>query len=241
MGDRHEPRASEHYPPVGAPDRYDMIVQRGRALRRRRQYTLGAGAGGTVVALALAVAFVTGVGNSNDVVRSELADDGPTTESTTTTVIALEQIAVVIDDGNDPAPIVLTDPEFPVILDAQQCAQITLRDAETGLAVAEGRGCRYADATSNVGHVDVPLRAANGVEIGCATTETRVDEAALAEYTTAEVSTSYSYTIEESLPSGEYELEVSATSGLGDGCAGSEAGTTEVEESAEASAQIELP
>lgn len=51
------------YPPVGDPDRYDMIVQRGRTLRRRRRYSLGAGAGGTVVALAIAVVLITGGNN----------------------------------------------------------------------------------------------------------------------------------------------------------------------------------
>ena len=215
---------SSNFPPVGAPDRYDMIVQRGRALRRRRRYTLGAGAGGTVVALAVAVVLVTN-GGPQDPTMTELADKGTTTTeavvaadqggtttttATTSTVLMPDEMTVTID-ATTPT-VLVQDPAQPVHDDARQCIYLQLTDP-AGNFVAEGSGCN-----TGVGPVEVPLNPP-GVEIGDACTLERYDPAALAALPTRGASSEFVYRIDPEVSSGEYGLTAVAVSGLTDGCA----------------------
>lgn len=232
---------SNDFPPVGSPDRYDMIVQRGRALRRRRRYTLGAGAGGTVVALAVAVVLISSNGSS-DVTSAEFADGSPATTGVTTTSSTLPPVPTVmgvrIETGTSPATITVEDPAQPVSDESRQCVLLTLSSADDDV-VAEGWGCN--DPLTPSGLVSVQLLATDGVAIGCARQESRLDPADYEDTPTEVVSTSFTYQTDSSLPKGDYELTASATSGIGDGCVGSVPGSTEIEASAEASAMVELP
>ena len=204
MGDRSD--SSSSYPPVGSPDRYDMIVQRGRALRRRRRYTLGAGAGGTVVALALAVVFVTG-GGAGDEVHTDLAEDPTTTTeaTTSTTTTVPPQVSLRVDTTTSPGEVVVSDLEFPLVTDAQQCVLLTLRSPSTGTAVAGAWQCRYVEAPASDEQRDIKLPLAeDGLEIECAKSETRIDENELVDPVTAAVSTTFAYDIDDRVPAGEY-------------------------------------
>ncbi len=230
------------YPPVGDPDRYDMIVQRGRALRRRRRYSLGAGAGGTVVALAVAVVLITGGNNGNDVDATEMAADPTTTTTTkapTTTVptvvtsppkdgavgFSLDRISKVIE---------VEDLTAPVSPDALQCVQLGLTTTD-GVPVAEGRACTPPGMTS--GQLAIELWPSSAA-IFCATSEV---SGTAPGGPTEEVSTSFVIEPDPSIPPGTYDLYVGATSGVGDGCPGSAEGSAEVETFNEFTTQIELP
>ncbi len=233
---------SNSFPPVGAPDRYDMIVQRGRALRRRRRYTLGAGAGGTVVALAVAVVLVTN-GGPEDPTITELADKGTTTTeaivsadegatTTTSTVPMPDVMTVTIDSAT--SMVLVQDPTQPVHDDSKQCVYLQLTDP-AGNFVAEGSGCN-----TGTGPVEVPLNPP-GVEINAGCTLDRYDPAELAALPTGEASSSFVYRLDPTIPGGEYALTGTAVSGLTDGCADTDDTTFERENVAEGKTTIELP
>ncbi len=225
---------SNNFPPVGSPDRYDMIVQRGRALRRRRRYTLGAGAGGTVVALAVAVVLITN-GGSDDANATEFADDGTTTTEaiveTTTSVPMPAAMTVTIDP--DTSTILVQDPAQPVHADAKQCVYLRLTQPD-GAFVAEGNTCN-----STPGPVEVPINPP-GVEIGMACQTPRYEQSELQTEDTGPASSTFVYELDPSL-TGSYAVTVSAVSGLTDGCADTVDPTVERENQAEHTTTIELP
>ena len=233
---------SNSFPPVGAPDRYDMIVQRGRALRRRRRYTLGAGAGGTVVALAVAVVLVTNGGPEEPTI-TELADKGTTTTeaivtadegtaTTTSTVPMPDEMTVTIDAAT--STVLVQDPKQPVHDDAKQCLYLQLTDP-AGNFVAEGSGCN-----TGTGPVEIPLNPP-GVELGDACTLEPYDPAELAALPTGGASSDFVYRIDPEISAGEYEMTANAVSGLTDGCADTNDRTFERENVAEGKTMIELP
>ena len=233
---------SRNFPPVGAPDRYDMIVQRGRVLRRRRRYTLGAGAGGTVVALAVAVVLVTN-GGPEDPTVTELADDATTTteaivtagEGTTTTTSMPDVMTVTIDEAT--STVLVQDPAQPVHDAAKQCVYLQLTDP-AGNFVAEGSGCN-----TGTGPIEVRLNPP-GVEIIDACSMERdepTDPAELAALPTGAASSSFVYRIDPEIPDGEYQLTGTAVSGLTDGCADTNDTTFERENVAKGEITIELP
>lgn len=228
------------YPPVGDPDRYDMIVQRGRTLRRRRRYSLGAGAGGTVVALAIAVVLITGGNNGNDVDATEMAADPTTTttEAPTTTVPTVVtsphkegQVGGALTPSAD--TIDVDDPAAPVNIDTQQCVMMTLTTTEAA-PVAEGWACAPAGAA---GPTVVEL-VASDVQIGCPVSAVRGDPLTGVE---EPLSSSFSYVADPTIPPGTYDLHVEIVSGVGDGCDGTVDGSTEDESVNEITTQIELP
>lgn len=214
-------RPVRNYPPVGSDDRFDQIVRRGRSLRRRRQLGVGAGAGGALAAVALAVVLVTGGSDSPD---QPLVADAPDTDDTTTTTTTTapptdpDEMTVTVVEVDGSTRIVVEDPEQPQGELAQQCVLVTLHDsdeAEGGPAVAEGYTCD--DLPPGEAGVPLPVFLTGGVEIGCASSMT--NEPPAADRPTAAVTTTFAVDV-GAVPAGEYRMEVSATSGIGDGCAG---------------------
>ncbi len=216
MGDRSD--SSSSYPPVGSPDRYDMIVQRGRALRRRRRYTLGAGAGGTVVAIALAVVFVTSGGDGGDDLNAtEVAGETTiaTTTTTTTTTTTLPPSVGDVTVAIDPATrtVTVSDLTLPVSEASRQCLHLGLRSPDDQL-VAELHQCNYYEIPAP-GAISLDLLPAEGTEISCAT---NVERPLSPPVGAAEFISTFVYGVAE-IPPGEYSLTAGATSGIGDGCA----------------------
>ena len=224
---------SNSYPPVGSPDRYDVIVQRGRALRRRRRYTLGAGAGGTVVAIAVAVVLITG--NSNDVDTTEFADDTTTTTTTalttTTAPPAPDEMKVTVDSGT--STVLVQDPAQLTGGSSAQCVYLAV-ESQVGELVAEGSACSDDDAPI------VELVPSNGTEIACASVIERSDPAETTPTERAYDYTYFSYVTTGPLPPGQYEMTAHASSGIGDHCADPFQDATEQESVAFASSTIEL-
>ena len=224
------------FPPVGSPDRYDMIVQRGRALRRRRRYTLGAGAGGTVVALAVAVVLITN-GGSDDANATEFASDGTTTTEavveTTTSVPMPETMTVTVDP--DTSTILVQDPAQPVHDDAKQCVYLRLTQPD-GTFVAEGSNC---NASPDPGRACRSIPRASRSAAACQLN--RYEQSELQTEETAPASSTFLYELDPSLNGGPYELTVSAVSGLTDGCADTVDPTTQRENTPEEPTTIELP
>jgi hypothetical protein len=239
MPDRRIPT----YPTIDDPARFDRIVQRGRSIRRRRQRGVGAGAGGSVAAVALAVVVLTG-GTTPD---SNIVADGdrdPAAETTTTT--AAPPPTLTVDVGVDGGALLVDvhDPAQPVSDASRQCVLVSVTGPDN--VTAEGYGCDDVDAVG--GAVPVELAATDGVMIGCAATVTPPDPEAPQTYPTADVSTSFSLAVPADLPAGEYRVDVSVTSGIGDGCAGTgdeaepdaPAGGSTTEHAASASATLDL-
>lgn len=231
------------YPPVGDPDRYDMIVQRGRALRRRRRYSLGAGAGGTVVALAVAVVLITGGNSGNDVDATEMAADPTTTTTTEVTTTAVPAVVTSpykegeVGGALTPSAgtIDVDDPAAPVSVDTQQCVQLMLTTTD-GAPVAEGRGCAYPENAEGPVVIDlVPSE----VQIGCP--QVGITRGEPSSGVDQPFSSSFTYRADPSIDPGTYELHVEIVSGVGDGCAGPVEGSTEDESFNEITTQIELP
>ena len=222
---------SSSFPPVGAPDRYDMIVQRGRALRRRRRYTLGAGAGGTVVALAVAVVLVTN-GGPEDPTMTELANEGTTTSTTSTSVPMPDVMTITIDEAT--STVLVQDPAQPVHDDAKQCAYLQLTDP-SGNFVAEGSGCN-----TGTGPIEIRLNPP-GVEIIDACSMERYEPSELAALPTGEASSEFVYRIDPEVPGGQYDLTATAVSGLTDGCADPNGSPFERETVAKDETMIAIP
>lgn len=209
------------FPPLDDPARFDAIVGRGRRLRRRRQIGVGAGAGGSVAAVALAVVLVTGNGGGGDRIRHDIvADDDQleavetTTTTTTTTVPAAlpSEFTAQVEVDGDELVVTLTDPAQPASGDSKQCVYLTL-EGSTG--ATEVVACdNMAPAVDGEIPVEVPNTDAL---IGCAAT---LDPARPVPEETEPKSTTFRMTVPSDLAPGEYSVTVSATSGIGDGCAG---------------------
>lgn len=252
-------RGLHSYPPVGDPNRLDAIVQRGRALQRRRQYgAAGAGAGGALAVVLVAV-LVFGGGSGED--DQLLADDGTTTtttETTTTTTVPEPEMTVELVQG-PPAQIVVDDPAQPVGEGTQQCLTVAAYEPETtaadgALPVAEGTVC--APGLSGNGQADLALvpttssEAGPGAEvtpdlgggrteINCAASVVRPAADAVASTETQPGVTAFTISAPDLAP-GQYRMVVSAVSGIGDGCAPEQEGL-EREHVAETSGTISLP
>ena len=238
-------RTPPSYPPVGQPERFDQIVARGRSMRRRRQLGLGAGIGGTAVAIVAAVALVSGSGPSTERIVVDQADDPtPTSQVTTTSTVTTTPPApggmtVQVAVGS-PTLIVVDDPEQVIDAGSRQCLLVTLRDVDaTETAVAEGYACDDS-AADNASTVPVDVVSTGGVQIGCAATATRVESTTTDTAGTRRVRTTFQL-LTDDVPGGTYELTVSATSGVGDGCALEGSDPNEQEGSAGADATLTLP
>lgn len=210
------------FPSLDDPTRFDAIVGRGRALRRRRQLGVGAGAGGGVAAVALAVVMVTGSGGAGDRLQHDIvADDDKveaveTTTTTTTAPPALptEFVAQVETDG-DELTIELIDPAQPDSENSKQCVMVTL---DGGAAGATERWACDNEAPPVDGVTTVDLPNTGGTLVGCPGSLNR-DVEPIGD-TTRTKSTTFSMKVPADLAPGEYSVTVDATSGVGDGCAG---------------------
>jgi hypothetical protein len=206
------------FPPLDDPDRFDRIVQRGRTLRRRRQFGMGAGASGGVAALALAVVVMTGTGSAPQEQLLADADQLPTvqTTSTTTTTTTLppppDEMTLEVEASAEVITVVVTDPAQPVSDGSRQC--ITVSVEGPGSATAEAYACDDIPAVDGVVSVDLP--ATGGVQVSCAATSTR--NPGIEELPTRLRSTTFRLVPPATLPSGSYDVRVGAASGLGDGC-----------------------
>ena len=221
MSSRHP----HSFPPLGDGSRFDVIVSRGRALRRRRQIGAGAGAGSALAATALAVVLLAGVPTPKD--DMIVADENTTastitttttiaTTTTTTTALSSTTMTVRVDPGADSARIVVTDPAQPMPTaqdaPAQQCVLATLSDSD-GRVVAEESAC--TDLNDPEAVVVLPLRNTDP-QIDCGSSVERIDPI---ERATRSASTTFELTPPPTLTAGGYELTIAATSGIGDGCA----------------------
>ncbi len=251
-------RGAHPYPPVGDPDRLDSILQRGRSLRRRRQLgTVGAGAGGALaVMLVVVLAFGGGSGTSDQLV----ADDATTTTeatSTTTTTTSLPPTMTVEVLPGGPTRVRVADPAQPTGEGTQQCLLASAYDpaAPAGaLPLAQGWSC--AGGLSAGGDADLELQSTtssgagtdqgagvepdlgtgSGVDVGCPAVMTNVP--VTAEGTEPGVTT---FTLTATgLAPGAYRVELSAVSGIGDGCAPEQTGF-EVEHVVESTGTLTLP
>jgi hypothetical protein len=209
------------FPPVDDPARFDRIVQRGRALRRRRQLGVGAGAGSGVAAMALAVVLITGNGSTSDQVvadgdRRPQVEVTSTTTTTTTPPSPPTELTVELDADPGAITVVITDPAAPVSEDSRQCITVSL-EGETG-DTAEAYVCDDVPAVD--GTIDVDLQSTGGVLINCAASMTRPPPDQPAEYDTELRRSTFTMTPPAGLAAGDYTVSVGATSGIGDGCAG---------------------
>lgn len=252
-------RTTSSFPPVGDPDRLDAIVRRGRSLRRRRQLgTAGAGVGATL-AVVLAVSLVLG-GGGGTTDPNIVADDptSSTTTTTTTTPPMPPELTVTVSSG-PPATILVEDPAQPAGATTKQCVTVTVFGplVDGGDAAAQpvaGEGTQCAAGLSMNGSAVLEIGAATGAEPGGVQidpdplTPTLVGCAAVVERPAPEDVNSDAVAPGRStfrisaadLPPGEYRVEVSAVSGLGDGCDPEQPGL-ERENSAQGSGSIHLP
>lgn len=211
--------ADRRFPPAGDPDRFDAIVARGTALRRRRRAGAGAGVGGSLAAIAVAAVLLTGT--SGTPTPNVVADgDDPVTAETTVSPPP-DRLTASIDvsaEGSEPIVVIVDDPAQPISDSSRQCVAITVSDAEDpdAGAVAEGHGCVEPGSGASTGDsLVLPLRPTSPVAISCAATLERVTDV------DPEVTTRARSTFEVSvpeLPAGAYRVEVTASSGPGDGC-----------------------
>lgn len=214
MADRRPPS----YPPVGDDARYDRIVARGRSLKRRRQLTGVAGAGGALAVVALVATMAVSLGSDAEETFAE-----PPTTSTTTTTLPDELTIDVLDAS--PLQIVVTDPEQPVGEGSEQCLGVVVYESEAaavdsgGFATHEGWACGKGDGDAaavplRVTEIDPTAPELGGANVGpCGVTISNSEPETLG---TALGETTFTLT---DLPPGSYWVELSAVSGIGDGCA----------------------
>lgn len=188
--------------------RYEAVVRRGRALRRRRRLgTAGASVVGCAALLAMAFA-VLGTGGTDPSVTA-----GPTEGAPGSTTPPAFGVSARQETGTGTGALVVEarDPSQPDSPDAVLC--VLVRVGPTGqAAVAEGRACAFPGESSTV---TVPLAPSGGVEIGCAGS---ASPAAPLPTATRDVSATFRFDVGGGFPAGEYPVKVSAVSGVGDGC-----------------------
>lgn len=228
MADRRPPS----YPPVGDDARYDRIVARGRSLQRRRQLTRVAGAGGALAVVALVAAMAVSVGSTSD---DAVVADTPTTAAPTTTVEpAPEQGSLSIDVPDaSPLQIVVTDLAQPVGPGTQQCLNISVYQSEAAMqngALATHEGSECEKESGGARRVELPVVAegsateGGGVDLGEGTSVDGTNVGPCAsqisniEPETSGTSVGETTFVVTDLPSGSYWVELSAVSGIGDGC-----------------------
>ena len=219
-------RPTPSFPPPTEPTaRYDAVVRRGHQLRRRQRLVRGAGAGGAALALVLVVVLVAGaVGGTDD----QTVANGPTTStsSTTTTADPTAMSVVVMADARAVA-VTVDDPVQPADPSSQVCVHVRLAvDGGSGVAAAVGDVCWRPEVP---GDTMSTLQLANGVEIGCPAVVERDDGAPpTTPPATRRVHHTFSFDVPRDLAAGRYVAEVTAVSGIGDGCPpGDQAGEIE--------------
>lgn len=230
------------YPGVGSPDRFDEIVTRGSAMRRRRRFLSATGAGVTGLAcLALVVGLGMNVGSKAD--RSVVADRGTTSSQsanaaeTNNTVTSHDPIPAFLSvepsdseltiQLNDQRTAVPADPDatLPSSLFSQQCVTVTLAD-KSDTTVAEGTACRQIGASfGDENAIRVELNRTDGVSVGCAAVAERLENPLTLRF--EPIGTTFVAALPADLPPGTYTATVIGVSGFGDGCDG---GSTQVEE-----------
>ncbi len=239
-------RNSQSFPPVGDPDRLDAIVRRGRSLRRRRQLgAAGAGLGGTLaVVLAVTLALGSGGGSTDP----DIVADDPTssTTTTTTTLPPMPSTLTVTVESGSPATIVVADPAQPAGSTTTQCVTVTLYGptTDTGDPAAapfagEGTACAPGSSLNGTGVVDIRPAGPQLVQIGCAAVVKSPPPADVASDAVAPGRTTFRLSAPD-LAAGEYTVDASAVSGLGDGCDPEQPGF-ERENSATGSGSVLLP
>jgi hypothetical protein len=222
-------------------------MARGRSLRRRRQLGVAASGAGGALAVALVAVLLVGGSGSDDQNERIVADDPTTTVATTTSTTAPPaEMRVELVPG-PPAAIRVVDPAQPAAEGTEQCLTVSIRalDAPSdAAAVAEGTMC--APGVSSDGVTDLALvlttsseSGSGPVEIGCAPSVERPAPAAVASTETRPGSTTFVISAPD-LPPAEYQVVVSAVSGIGDGCAPQQAGF-ERENVADGSGTMQLP
>lgn len=211
----------EHsYPPVGDPDRFSSIVARGSSLRRRRRAATGLGAGGGLAAIAAVVVLTVGGPGGTPVVADSADGATPTSIETPVaeTTVASGELTVTVgvehtDEGAQSYFVLVDDPQQPVSDLSQQCVFVSVHERVGGDPVAQGHNC-HSDAQSEPAVLAV---APMDSEIGCAAWEVRDSPEPTS---VAPVSTRFELDV-SALPipeHNEYFLEVTASSGPGDGC-----------------------
>lgn len=211
--------AEQTYPPAGDPNRFDAIVERGTALRRRRRGTAIGAMGSFVVVIGLAAVLIVGRPGP---ASSSVVADGPgvgsaDTTSSTTTAPSTEMSVEVTDDG-DRIVVTVDDPMQPVSEYSRQCVHASLFPVENPAAldpVAEGSICDlYPGVTEQTDSNELLLVPTTSVVIGCAA----VGHGSLPEpIRTAPRSSEVQLSTGDVAP-GTYRLVVTASSGIGDGC-----------------------
>lgn len=214
--------ADQTYPPVGDPNRFDAIVERGTQLQRRRRGTAVGAFGSFVVVLGLAAVVLAGrPGTSGSSVVADGTTDTKPIETTTTEPSTDVTAAVRVDGGRITVSVV--DPAQPVSDDSQQCVHASLFPTEGtpsdgSLPVAEVAEGSWCSSTAEA--VDLPelhelvLTPTSPVAIGCAATQSNV---AVEPDRTAPVSSDVTVTAPDLAP-GTYRLVITVSSGIGDGC-----------------------
>ena len=253
-------RTTPSFPPVGDPDRLDAIVRRGRSLRRRRQLgTAGAGVGATL-AVVLAVSLVLGGGGGTtdpNLVADDPTSSTSTTTTSTTTPPMPPELTVTVSSG-PPATILVEDPAQPAGATTKQCVTVTafgplVDGADPADQPVAGEGTQCAAGTSLNGSAVLEVHPATGAEpggvqidpgsgptlIGCAAVIERPPAEDVNSDAVAPVRSSFRISAPELTP-GEYRIEVSAVSGLGDGCDPEQPGL-ERENSTQGTGSIRLP
>lgn len=207
-----------------------------------------AGTGGTLAVAALVLSAVAVFGGG-DADPNVVADD-PTTTTTavTTTTVAEDPNAMTVQiEAGPPIRVEVVDPAQPVGEGTQQCLEVMAYPAGEGTdapASYEGWDCR-PDTGSGAKEVELRSTAdAGGVQIdpevdpvpsvgGCGQSVERYNPDAIA--STGEAPGSTDFTL-GGLPPGEYRLEVTANSGIGDGCAQGQADPAQERENSRSTA-----
>jgi hypothetical protein len=196
---------------------------RRRTDRLVRGALLGA-AGGTVVAALLSMAVgcssgeeVTSAAGGAEPVEaaSQVSGRDAATARPGALVVRVAGTGAAVD-------VVVDDPARPTGPDARQCALVRLRSGDGGAVAAEGSACGpsagEAPATSAPeGTVTAELRRTDVLQIADACAMTPPPDGDPADGATA-AATTFRFALPFDLPAGTYEVEVGATSGVGDGC-----------------------
>ncbi|CAN5580672.1 hypothetical protein BH10ACT3_BH10ACT3_20890 [soil metagenome] len=231
----------QQFPPVGDPARLDAILQHGRTLRRRRRAVLTSGAGAVVLVVVVGVLIAGGTSSEDDNLiagRDESATS--TSESTTTTTAAPDQMTVDVSSTDAAIQVVVHDPVTPVAAPdsdpAQQCVLLTITDG-VGATIAEGFQCTPAaeDQTPVPVQLDVRL---TSTAIGCAAVITRGEAVA---GSVSDASSTFKAPVPDGIAPGDYQLKVTAVSGIGDGCEGSDPDAIEVEHLRSETSSLSIP
>lgn len=213
-------RPTRSFPsPEDAAARYDAVLRRGHSLRRRQRLVTGAGAGGAVLAVLATVVFVTTSGSDTD--DNQVVTD-PTV--TTTTVQTPAGMSVTVTASASSVEVTVDDPAQPKVPEAQICAYVSVAPTgQSGIAAAEVGPVCWTPATDGSAATTADLRLTQGAAVYCpATTAERDPDApptsAPTSVPTKRVEHDFDFSIPAGLPPSDYVAEVTAVSGVGDGC-----------------------